>query len=318
LLGQVSYSIDVVPASAGGGKYGYVAPVNIMELPHLPLKVPFEGMNERGLTVSMLEFSESVYEKRDSEVEAVESLRVVHKLLANCDSVESALQYLESVRVVGLPGIPGLHWAITDPSGRSVVVEYLQGQRVVSENTPRVMTNDPNLQWHWRNLNTYSNLNPAFPHQNDFLQVETDHGVGSVPRAVGHGWNLFGLPGDTSPPSRFVRMFYLRGYALHTARPENASDAIVLGSGLLNNVFISFGTVPPDPMSHGDRPEYTPYAVLKSPQERKMLVRGYRNLQWRLIDLAKLDLSVAQSWPLEDGSLGIQDITAAGVPSTVV
>jgi len=50
-----------------------------------------------------------------------------------------------------------------------------------------------------------------------------------------------------------------------------------------------------------------------------MLIRGYRNTQWRLIDVSKLDLSKAQAWPIEDGSLGINDVTAQGTaaPSIV-
>jgi len=207
-----------------------------------------------------------------------------------------------------------VHWAIADAMGESVVVEYLRGQRQVSKNAPRVLTNDPHLEWHWRNLNTYSNLSPHFPSQNSFLEVDTDHGVGRVPQAFGHGWNLHGLPGDTTAVSRFVRLFYLRGYALHTAAMRDESDAIVLGTALLNNVFIPYGVAATDPaMGPGvDRPEYTPYAILKSPAERKLLIRGYRNTQWRLIDMSKLDLTQAQAWPIEDGSLGIADITTQG------
>ena len=42
------------------------------------------------------------------------------------------------------------------------------------------------------------------------------------------------------------------------------------------------------------------------------MVRGYRNTQWRKIDLKRLDFSKGTTWPLEDGSLGIVDITDAG------
>jgi len=95
----------------------------------------------------------------------------------------------------GKQSLGGLHWAIADTSGRSIIVEYLEGQRMVYENHPRVMTNDPDIRWHWRNLNTYVNLNPHYPWQNDILQVKTDADIGAVPRPIGHGWNLFGLPG---------------------------------------------------------------------------------------------------------------------------
>jgi len=306
-----SYSVEVVPKSCSGGRYSYVAPMNVVNSSFARIlkldNIAFDGMNERGLTVSALAFRESVYEPRQAGKRALKPLRVVPELLQWCDSVESALRFLEKVAVVPQWGIL-LHWAIADPSGRSVVVEYLQGQRVVSENTPRTLTNDPNLQWHWRNLNSYANLNGGFPHNNDFMQVEAGHGVGAVPRTVGHGWNLHGLPGDFSSPSRFARLFYLKGYALHARRPKDASSAIVLGTGLLNNVFIPFGTVGRE--SIVDAPEFTAYGMVKLPQERKMLVRGYTDLQWREVDLKRLDLNAPVSWPLEDGTLGVRSMGA--------
>jgi len=317
LFGKMSYVIETVPTHVSGGKYGYVAPMNVCGYPHLNTKVANEGMNEVGLTISALAFDQSAYEAPLAGSTEIAPEDVVANILAQCDSVDSALDYLASVRVVAksvLDKMQVLHWAIHEPSGRSVVVEYLEGRRVIYENAPRVLTNDPDLTWQWRNLNTYSNLNPTFPHQNDFLQVEAGHGVGSVPRAVGHGWNLFGMPGDSSPPSRFARLFYLRGYALNTQKMTDESDAVVLGTALLNNVFIPYGVVPPDPkkVPGVDRPEYTPYGILKVPAEKKILLRAYRNSQWRLIDLNRVDFSKAQSWPLEDGSLGIEDITANG------
>lgn len=317
LAGQTDYAIEVVPPTAKGEVFGYVAAMSIFHLSLLEVKVPGEGMNERGLTMSAQTLAESVYEEEEEGVPSVKVEDLIHETLSRCDSVDSALAFLDSVRVVVSPlsRLMGQHWAIADAAGRSVVVEYLQGKRLVHENTPRVMTNDPPLDWHWRNLNTYTSLSPKYPTQNSFLEVETGSDVGSVPRTVGHGWNLHGLPGDSSSPSRFVRLFYLRGYALHAKKASDESDAIVLGTALLNNVIIPYGTVAPDPAKPSlDRPEYTPYAVLKAPAEKKMLIRAYRNQRWRQIDLSRLDFTIAQRWPMEDGTLGIDDITGGGQP----
>eukprot|EP00931_Biecheleriopsis_adriatica_P022995 TRINITY_DN14636_c0_g1_i1.p1 TRINITY_DN14636_c0_g1~~TRINITY_DN14636_c0_g1_i1.p1 ORF type:complete len:370 (-),score=61.97 TRINITY_DN14636_c0_g1_i1:6-1115(-) len=315
VLGITTYDIQVVPPrKQESEKYGYVAPMSIFKLPlNQNITIPADGMNEKGLTVSALILAESIYEDPEEGIPSVKAEDVIHNLLTGCDSVDSALAYLASVRVVKslLAETFPCHMAMADASGRSVVVEFMQGKRVVHENVPRVLTNDPPLEWHWRNLNTFTNLNPSFPNQNDFMQVKTDE-VGTVPRTIGHGWNLHGLPGDTSPPSRFVRLFYLRGYALHAQKRVDSADAVVLGTALLNNVFIPYGTVAPDPSKVIDNPEYTPYGIIKSPAERKMLFRGYRNSRWRQLDISKLDFSKAQTWPLEDGSLGIDDLTSSG------
>jgi len=313
MAGSTKHNVEVFPPGTAGGAHGYVAAMTTFHLPGVHAKVAGEGMNDVGLTVSALALAESMYEERQEGMLAVQAEGVIPQLLAHCDSVASVLDFLASVRVVQGPLSTelALHWAIADASGQSVVVEYLRGQRQVSQNNPRVLTNDPHLEWHWRNLNTYSNLSPLYPDKNSFMEVDTDSIVGRVPHPVGHGWNLHGLPGDTTSVSRFVRLFYLRGYALHAAPMKDASDAIVLGTALLNNVFIPYGTVAEEPIFGPgvDRPEFTPYAILKSPAEKKMLVRGYRNMQWRQIDLSKLDLAKARTWPIEDGSLGIVDIT---------
>lgn len=317
---STNYSIEAVPLGSEN-KFGYLAPMNIFHLPPtgLELKIPFEGMNEVGLTVSGLLLTESIYERPEPGKKHLSAEDVIPALLANCSSVDGAIEMLESVNVVA-PSLQaldgeGLHWAIADATGRSIIVEYLQGKRMILENHPRVMTNDPDIKWHWRNLNTHVNLSPNYPVENDPLQVKVDDDIGIVPRPVGHGWNLFGLPGDSSPPSRFIRLFYLRGYAMTTNPPKSFDDAAVLGTALLNNVFIPLGTVAADPKKKSDGPELTDYAVLKSAQDRVMLIRGYRNSQWRKIDLKRLDFSQARTWPLEDGSLGIQDITDAGASS---
>jgi hypothetical protein len=41
-----------------------------------------------------------------------------------------------------------------------------------------------------------------------------------VPQPIGHAYNVLGIPGDGSPPARFIRAFYMRGYVRHhPARP---------------------------------------------------------------------------------------------------
>ena len=59
----------------------------------------------------------------------------------------------------------------------------------------------------------------------------------TVPMPIGHGYNLLGLPGDGSPPSRFVRAFFLRQFALLKAPPETLDESKVLATELLDSVY---------------------------------------------------------------------------------
>ena len=70
----------------------------------------------------------------------------------------------------------------------------------------------------------------------------------------------------------------------------------MLGTGLLNNVFLPVGPVAGNPREPGDGPELTDYGVLKSCQEKVMLIRGYVNSQWRKIDLKRGLAELVPSW----------------------
>uniref|UniRef100_A0A7S4GP42 Choloylglycine hydrolase/NAAA C-terminal domain-containing protein n=1 Tax=Oxyrrhis marina TaxID=2969 RepID=A0A7S4GP42_OXYMA len=318
IAGVMEYTADVEPRTTS--HHGMVA-LN-MRSPLLPgIALTVEGMNEVGLTISGQTLRQSEYQKKEAGKLDIDALSVTREVLRRCDSVDDAVKFLGNVSVtpppaIGSPDGNGIHWALHDPTGRSIVIEYLKGEMVVYNNTPRVMTNDPDLHWHWRNLDTYVNLNPSFPHQNDFLAVDTE--VGSVPSAVGHGWNLFGLPGDSSPPSRFVRMFYLRGYALKHTKVNTTSDAMALSTVMLNNLMFPTGSVAKDPKVLTDPYETVPYAVIKVPSEKLVVFRGYRNTQWRQIDLKKVNFNVAKQWPVEDGSLGIRELIQEDESTPVV
>lgn len=291
-------------------RHGYVSVEASLPNP-LDASLAFDGMNEAGLSIGAQTLRESEYEGVSFLEGDVLAQRLVPEVLQRCKDIDEVLGFLSTRRVVGPGGAVGLHWAIADASGRSIVVEYLHGKRVVWENAPRVMTNDPPMDFHWRNLNLHVNLNPKNPHQNDFLSVHTS--VGTVPRTVGHGSNLAGMPGDGSPASRYVQLFYWRGYATLMRPPKTTSDGIVLATGLLNKVFIPygiFGAADKDE-SMVESSEYTPVGIIKIPFEKRLLFRGYQNQQWRQVDMNRLDFSRSLEWPIEDGTLGIQDVTSA-------
>jgi choloylglycine hydrolase len=173
-------------------------------------------------------------------------------------------------------------------------------------------TNDPDFRWHQRNLNNFVNLSPDWPAGGAGIQVQSE--VGALPSVVGHGFNLLGVPGDYSPPSRFVRLFYLRQYAMLKHPPTSLNATIALATGLLNNVFIAKGTVASS--MPGEVAEFTQYSVLKMPAKRELYFKDYDNTRWRRVRLDALDLSPRQpaapsaGFPLVDGTLGVEDVTA--------
>jgi len=279
------------------------------------VRVPTEGMNEWGLTMSAQTLRESLYQSATNKSGPhVTYYEVLPLVLRRANSVPEALGILEGLVVIDTPLLEGLegglHWAIADATGGSAVVAYLDGKLNVWNNTVGVMTNDPPFPWQIQYLNTFVSLQSSWPIQDKSVLVESAVNGQQIPRAVGHGWNLAGLPGDSSPPSRFVRLFYLRQFALAAEQVATASDAIIVATGLLNNVHLIRGTVARAP--HEKSYEFTPFAVLKIPQDRKFLFRSYSNMQWNQIDLAKIDFEQGDSivrWEIHVDDINIADVT---------
>ena len=90
---------------------------------------PFDGMNERGLVVGMAAVPESEV-PYDLGKEAIDSLVVMREMLDHAGNVDQAVAILQSYNVEW-DGGPALHYLIADSSGRSVLVEFYEGELVL-------------------------------------------------------------------------------------------------------------------------------------------------------------------------------------------
>lgn len=194
-------------------KFGFVA------IDALEKDVFCDGMNEKGLAVGLFyhpgfaSYMEYDKARADNTITAVD---IIPYILGNSATVEEAAERLKKVRVVGVVekalGIPlPAHWMVVDRSGRSIVIEYLEGQLRIFENQLGVITNSPEYSWHMTNLRNYLNLSPVA------LPVKKLENMDFSPLGAGSG--MIGLPGDFTPPSRFVRAVAWT----QTARPTETS-----------------------------------------------------------------------------------------------
>merc|ERR1712050_329685 len=94
---------------------------------------------------------------------------------------------------------------------------------------------------------------------------------------------------------------------MHNAPPKSTTCVLTLAQALLNYVFIPRGVEGADfPIS------FTQWDVLKVPSKRLFMVRSYVDMQWRSINLTKLDLKVGAyslKTPVETGELNVVDFT---------
>lgn len=164
-----------------------------------------DGMNEAGLAVGMFYHPGSAqypaYESTNA-ANTIGAVDVVAYLLSQFATVDEVATAVADIDVVGvtqaLVGVPDpAHWMVTDPSGRSIVIEYAEGKVKIFENALGVITNAPSFDWHLTNLRNYINLS-AFE-----LPRKTIDDLEFGP--IGAGSGMIGLPGDNTPPSRFIR-----------------------------------------------------------------------------------------------------------------
>jgi choloylglycine hydrolase len=257
-------------------------------------------MNEKGLVVGCLYLPGFASYEIPLEAQLNKSLgpwEVTSFLLSSCASVQDVKAALEAV-IVAQQGTPGmgdfvlpLHYYVCDSSGASIVVEYVGGKRFIYENPLGVLTNSPPFPWHLANLTNYMNLSPInVPRvQLRNLKVHT----------FGQGSGFLGLPGDYTPPSRFVKAAFFSQAAM---MPKMAQDAACLGFHILNTFDIFAGVIQrlPEmkdgqvenlPPNQGNL-ELTQWAVVYDRTNLKSYVRSYGSLSVQMVDLKKINFAL--------------------------
>lgn len=263
-----------------------------------------DGMNEAGLSMEGLYFTESRYETVDAATapNAISSNDFVSWVLGNFATVDEVKEALSSVRVWGetVPALGGpipLHFAVHDASGKCIVVEFVNGIKKVYDNPVGVMTNMPEFPWHVTNLRNYLNLSPLIPKARDF------NGVTVRPTGTGSGW--LGIAGDWSPPSRFVRIAYL---VYTTPQAKDRPEALNLAKHILNTVDIPKGSVEAQLRAKegGDAvaKEYTQWSVLNDLTNRVLYYYSYDDMNLKSIDLKRMAADKTQgvkAVPISEG-----------------
>ena len=112
-----------------------------------------------------------------------------------------------------LSEVPPLHYHISDDTGRTVELTFDKGQIVVNDNPVAVLTNNPDLNWHYENLRNYINISPHKPNERNFANINL--------KSLGNEGGTYGLPGGYTSSERFVRIAYLKNYLEEAANsPE--------------------------------------------------------------------------------------------------
>ena len=186
-----------------------------MAVQGLPVPVMVDGINDAGLMGALLHYPGFAH--YDTAAGAgqldVHPAYLTAYLLGQCRTVDEVCAQMEQINLTAEPifgkEMP-VHYIFSDETGEAVLIEPdADGQRVYRR-TLGVLANSPEYSWHRTNLRNYVAVDNLYKPPRDLL------GEQLVSLGEGHGGG-FGLPGDYSSPSRFVRMAFVKHYAVKGA-----------------------------------------------------------------------------------------------------
>ena len=275
------------------GQYGFVS-MTAYGQPYGP-----DGMNEKGLYVGMYYLpgfaSYSPYEPKLAE----RSMSVgdfMQWMLSSFQTVEQVRLNIQRVTVVNVddPRFGGaalpFHWKVADPSGASIVIELVDnGQIKIYDAFLGVITNSPTYDWHLTNLRNYLGLTP---------KAREPLSVGALQLSpLGAGSGMVGLPGDFTPPSRFIRAAALTA----SVRPlATARDAVFESFRILDSFNIPLGAVAAREQIAKDIESATQITSASDLTNRRYYFHTMNNRQVRMIDLNKIDFARVKPKVIDD------------------
>ncbi|MCE5294151.1 MAG: choloylglycine hydrolase family protein [Chlamydiales bacterium] len=245
-----------------------------------------DGMNEKGLSVGTFYFptfagyATITSDNQSKALSPIEFPNWIVTQFATIDEVKAALDTVVIAPTVNKnwgPVPAPFHYIVYDKSGKALVIEPVDGKLVTHDNPVGTFTNSPQFEWHMENLRNYINLTPFNAKPVMLNGIEFSQ--------FGQGSGMVGMPGDFTPPSRFVRATIFSATA---EAPVDAEEGVFQLFHILNQFDIPVGSAKAkvDGVVHSD---YTQMTCVRDPGSLKFFFRTYNDQTIRMIDLSKFD-----------------------------
>ena len=193
-----------------------------------------DGINEHGLMGCLLYYPRFAHygDYTDGKLN-LNPIYFMTYMLGNFTDINDLLNNIGNINLINekvAGGDAPVHFIISDRSGETIILEPDQTGLTIHRNTIGVMTNSPNYDWHAQNLRNYIGMQTmARPAQQ----------LGDLTlQPFGEGTGLIGLPGDYTPPSRFVRIAYIKHLL---DKPADEMTALSMMHNVLASVTIPMG-----------------------------------------------------------------------------
>lgn len=163
------------------------------------------------------------------------------------------------------------HFIFADKQGEMVVLEPKEGILSIYDNPYGVLTNSPEFPWHVSNLKNYLHLQAENRESKKFN--------GANISKLGEGTGMLGIPGDFTPPSRFVRAAY---FVSNTPKDLPREEAIIQGFRILSQFDIPKGAIVDPIEEHRDE---TLYTSLMDTKNMTYFIKAHNNINIQRFNL---------------------------------
>ncbi len=178
-----------------------------------------DGVNTHGLMGALLHYpGYAFYDTRHTSVNLHPGFLIGY-LLGQCASIAEIMQLLPTINLTSekvfgqeMP----VHYIFSDRTGEAMILEPDAAGFSVHRHSLGVLTNSPNYDWQRTNLRNYIDVTNQYRPSQHIIN-DTFCGFSET---AGSG---FGLPGDYSSPSRFVRLALCKHFAI---RGRNETQGI--------------------------------------------------------------------------------------------
>lgn len=245
-----------------------------------------DGINEEGLAVGTFYFpgfADYVPTTEENQKHSLSPIDFPNWILSQFSSIKEIKNALKDIVIAPTVYsswenmVPPFHYIVFEKSGACIVIEPIEGKLIVYDNPLGVLTNSPTFDWHLTNLRNYINLTPYN------IAPITQNGMILAP--FGQGSGMVGLPGDFTPPSRFVRAAIFSRTSLQV---ENTDEAIFQTFHILNQFDIPKGIVQ-QVESAAIAIDYTMITVVRDPHHLKYYFKTYDDQIINVVEMQNFD-----------------------------
>ena len=243
-----------------------------------------DGTNEAGLSAGLFYFPDygkyPTYNANKKE-NSIADFELVAWMLSRFSTIDQIQDAIKDIVVTNIyPTASTVHWRITDATGRQVILEFIDGNAHFYESTVGAISNSPGYPWHVTNLNNYINLRPGTLDPKKLGDITL--------KSFGSDSGMLGLPGDFTPPSRFIRAALLSDYSI----PQKTGyESAMKAFHILNNLDVPLGVEFDAGRATNNMPSATQWTIATDLGGRVIYYHTMYNRTIRSIDMSKIDFA---------------------------